>query len=337
MRDDERPADRPADQTYSEAEMRSLMLERLDIREYTKVTPTRVFANITFQWSIIGLALIGVSWSGGHPIAYVLAMLIIVSRQHALGIIMHDATHYRLLESRTLNNVISDLFCAFPILMVTNRYRYYHLLHHKNLNSEADPYWSFFLDRKDWHWPKTASAALSVFLRDLLGLTAPVETNMILRWGPFMNHFSTRKEPPPLSLRERLSFYAFASILLAGLWWWDAWLEFLVLWLVPLIFLMMPLTRIRTVAEHIGIPGRKSDNATRHVDGTWLERVFISPCNINYHVTHHMFAGVPLYNLPRLHKRLLQEPEYRAYVRHKDSYLSLDPKKGVLGEVLATA
>jgi fatty acid desaturase len=159
---------------------------------------------------------------------------------------------------------------------------------------------------------------------------------MILRWGPFANHFSTRKEPPPLSVRERLSFYAFASVLPTGLWWWDAWLEFLVLWLVPLLFLMMPLTRIRTVAEHIAIPGRTSDNATRHVDGTWLERVFISPCNINYHVEHHMFAGVPLYNLPRLHERLLREPEYRAYICHKESYLSLDRNRGVLGEVLAS-
>jgi fatty acid desaturase len=324
-------------QNYSESEMRSLMLSRIDIREYTRIAPHKVFANIAFQWSIIGLTLAAVVWSGVHPVAYVLAMLVIVSRQHALGIIMHDGTHYRLLENRFWNNVVSDLFCAFPILMITNRYRHYHLLHHKNLNGEADPYWSFFRDRKDWHWPKTPRAALSVFLRDLLGLTAKVETNMILRWGPFTNHFSTRKEPPPLSVRERISFYVFAGLLMAGLWRWNVWLELLVLWIVPLLFLMMPLTRIRTVAEHIGIPGRTRDNATRHVDGSWLERVFISPCNINFHVAHHMFAGVPLYNLPRLHRRLLQEPEYRSHICHKDTYLGLDRNKGVLGEVLAQA
>jgi hypothetical protein len=49
-----------------------------------------------------------------------------------------------------------------------------------------------------------------------------------------------------------------------------------------------------------------------------------------------MFAGVPLYNLPRLHERLLREPEYRAYICHKESYLSLDRNRGVLGEVLAS-
>jgi fatty acid desaturase len=317
---------------FSENEMRSLLQRRVTIPDYAQISPLRVFSNIAFQWTVIGLALAGAAWSG-HPVAYGIAMLIVVSRQHALGIVMHDATHYRLLKNRAWNNAVSDLFCAFPILMVTNRYRYYHLLHHKNLNSEADPYWSFFRDREDWHWPKPPRRAIGVFLRDLLGLTAPVETDMILRWGPFTNHFSSRREPPPLDLRERLSFYAFAAALLAGLWWFNAWLQFLVLWLVPLFFLMMPLTRIRTIAEHIAIPGRQ--NATRHVDGTWLERVFISPCNINYHVVHHLFAAVPLYNLPRLHERLLQEPEYRAYVFHKDSYLSLDRDRGVLGEVLA--
>jgi fatty acid desaturase len=316
----------------SEAELRSVLQSRVNVREYTGISPIRVCTNIAFQWATIALALGGAVWSG-HPVAYGLAMLVVVSRQHALGIIMHDGTHFRLLKNRAWNNAISDLFCAFPIMMVTNRYRYYHLLHHRNLNSHADPYWSFFRDREDWHWPKSPRAAAGVFLRDLLGLTAPVETNMIRRWSPFVNHFSSSEEPPPLDLRERLSFYAFAVVLLGGLWWFNAWLDFVVLWLVPLFFLMMPLTRIRTVAEHIGIPGR--ENATRHVDGSWLERVFISPCNINYHVVHHLFPGVPLYNLPALHERLLQEPEYRAYVCHKDSYLSLDPKRGVLGEVLA--
>lgn len=319
---------------YSESEIRSLLQRRVKIQDYAQISTLRVFGNVAFQWTLIGLALAGAVWSG-HPAAYAVAMIVIVSRQHALGIIMHDATHFRLLKDRRWNNAISDLFCAFPILMVTNRYRYYHLRHHKNLGTEDDPYWSFFRERGDWQWPKTPRAAAGVLLRDLLGLTAPGEMGMILRWGPFANHFSSRKEPPPLDLRERISFYAFAALLLGGLWWSGAWLEFLVLWLVPLFFLMMPLTRIRTIAEHIAIPGR--ENATRHVDGTWLERIFISPCNINYHVAHHLFAAAPLYNLPRLHERLLQEPEYRAYVCHKDSYLSLDRNRGVLGEILAGA
>ena len=320
----------------TEAELRSLLGARVDIKSHCRIEPAKAVLNIAFQWSVILAALGAALWSG-QPVVYGLAMLVIASRQHALGIIMHDATHYRLFENRQLNDLVSDLFCAFPILMTTNRYRYYHLAHHRNVNTPEDPYWSFFRGLEDWRWPKSPGQAASVFVRDLLGLTARNEMKMILRWGVFVNHFSTRDEPPPLSRRERISFYLFAALVLAGLWASQGWLAFALLWYIPMVLINMPFIRLRTIAEHIGIPDRSGSDATRHVDGTWLERVFISPCNINFHVTHHLFSGVPLYNLPALHRRLLQEEEYRAYLSHKQSYLSLDRNRGVLGEVLAAA
>ena len=322
-----------AQPAHNEAEMRTLLSARVDTKRYCEIDPLKALFFIAFQWSVIAAALTAAIWSG-DPAVFALAMLVIASRQHALGIIMHDATHYRLFANRTVNDTVSDLFCAFPVLMTTNRYRYYHLLHHRRSNTSEDPYWSFFQGLKDWQWPKTLGQAAGVFLRDLFGLTAHNEMKMILRWGVFVNHFSTRDEPPPLGLRERLSFYGFAGALVAGLWVFDGWLYFLGLWYIPMIFINMPFIRLRTVAEHIAIPGRSVDGGTRHVDGTWLERVLISPCNINYHVAHHLFSGVPLYNLPAFHERLLQEPEYRDYMWRKESYLSLDPRKGVLGEVL---
>ena len=86
----------------------------------------------------------------------------------------------------------------------------------------------------------------------------------------------------------------------------------------------------------MAIPGRTGDNATRHVDGTWLERVFIAPCNINFHVAHHLFAAVPLYNLPRFHKHLLEIEEFSDYVAHKDCYFGRDGATSVFGEVIST-
>ncbi len=266
---------------------------------------------------------------------YVATMFLVATQLHAVGIIMHDATHYRLFRNRTANDLVSDLFCAFPLLLTTNRYRYYHLLHHRNVNSEADPYWTFFRDQKDWTWPKTVKEALSVLIRDLTGLTARNEMKMIVNWTPFANHFSRRAEPPRLSLLERLSFYGFVTVMLSLVAYFNLWFHLFFLWYVPLVLLMMPLVRLRTVAEHIGIPGRTGDNATRHVDGTWFERVFICPRSINYHVAHHLFPMVPLYNLPAFHRRSLQEPEYREFVHVKESYLSLDKNKGVLGELLS--
>ena len=174
-----------------------------------------------------------------------------------------------------------------------------------------------------------------MFLRDFLGLTARTEMRMILRWGPFVDHFSGHNEPLPLSRTERISFYVFATLVIAALWHFNVWLEFLILWLIPLTPMLMPFIRMRTVTEHVAIPGRTGDNATRHVDGTWLERVLIAPCNINFHVAHHLFAAVPLYNLPRFHKHLLKVDEFRDYVAHKDSYFGRDGATSVFGEVIS--
>lgn len=321
--------------TYSESEMRDVLNNKINVRDYCGINKYKVLANISFQWVIITTCITVAVWSR-HPLVYILSMLIICSRQHALGIIMHDATHYRLLKNRFFNDLISNVFCAIPILMITNRYRYYHLLHHKHINSDADPYWEFFQQHADWNWPKSAGKAASVFLRDLFGFTAPTETKMILKWGPFVNHLSNREVPPPLSPVERVTFYIFSSIVVLLLWHHNAWLEFLILWIIPVTAILMPLTRIRTIAEHIAIPGKsgRDSSATRHVDGTWLERVFISPCNINYHVAHHLFTAVPLYNLPKFHQRLLQAEEYRNYICHKDTYLGLKKDQGVLGEII---
>ena len=42
---------------------------------------------------------------------------------------------------------------------------------------------------------------------------------------------------------------------------------------------------------------------------SFWERVLIAPNFVNYHVEHHVLAGVPCYNLAKLH-RLLTERDY---------------------------
>ena len=45
---------------------------------------------------------------------------------------------------------------------------------------------------------------------------------------------------------------------------------------------------------------------TRTTRASWLERLFIAPNFVNYHLEHHLLMTVPHYQLPRLH-RLLRE------------------------------
>ena len=89
-----------------------------------------------------------------------------------------------------------------------------------------------------------------------------------------------------------------------GVWW-----AYPLLWLVPLLTWMMVITRIRNIAEHAVVPD--SDDPlrnTRTTKASLIERVFIAPYFVNYHLEHHLLFYVPCYNLPKLHAILMRGP-----------------------------
>src|ERR1041385_3682175 len=92
----------------------------------------------------------------------------------------------------------------------------------------------------------------------------------------------------------------FAGLALAGVWW-----AYPLLWLVPLLTWMMVITRIRNIAEHAVVPDSNDPlRNTRTTRAGFLERLFIAPYYVNYHLEHHLLFYIPCYNLPRVHKIL---------------------------------
>ena len=43
---------------------------------------------------------------------------------------------------------------------------------------------------------------------------------------------------------------------------------------------------------------------TRTVRAGWLERLFVAPNRVQYHLEHHLLMTVPHYNLPKFHEML---------------------------------
>jgi fatty acid desaturase len=72
---------------------------------------------------------------------------------------------------------------------------------------------------------------------------------------------------------------------------------------------MMVITRIRNIAEHAVVPDSKDPlRNTRTTEVSLLERTFIAPYFVNYHLEHHLLFYVPCYNLPKLHDILMRGP-----------------------------
>jgi len=85
-------------------------------------------------------------------------------------------------------------------------------------------------------------------------------------------------------------------------------LQYLVLWVLPLVTVVQAILRLRAIAEHGATTDFSSPltAARTNLGPAWL-RWLIFPHNVNYHVEHHLYASVPQYNLPRLHEELKRQ------------------------------
>lgn len=309
-----------------------------EIRRLSEVSETISVVSTLRQWLILALCIGGfialsphLSWALWIP-AYLVAITIVATRQHAFLTLIHEAAHYRLSRNRPWNDFLSDMFCAFPVGLCTDVYRRFHLLHHQHTNTEKDPDWVVMNAQEDWHWPKDHISTLKLFITDLLGLAAHKILLVLFFWSPLQGIINKQGR---LSNVDRLKFITFAATTVTLLTLFHGWLWFLLLWVMPIVTIFGALVRLRAVAEHMVCPSKNELNESRHVEATWYERLTLAPFNVNYHLAHHLFPSVPWYNLPKLQARLEELEVFQQHAKITKSYLGV--RHGVLGEILKPA
>ncbi|RKG98818.1 fatty acid desaturase [Corallococcus sp. CA053C] len=290
------------------------------VRQLSAVTNLRGAWAIARQWIMIALAIAFVvqvdRWW-----AWVLAAVIISTRQHALLSLVHEASHYHLFTNRAANDFVADVLCAFPTNITTAGYRKEHVEHHRFVNTPQDPYWRTAQRDHAWMFPRTRWGTARVLLGDMVGVFTASHMKIIIPWS-YSGRLSG-KGGPPVSRAEHVRYALFLVALIAGLTLAGGWLHYLLLWSLPSLTLMMIAFRIRAVVEHPFTPATQDEtHETRDVEApTWFERFFIAPFNAGYHLSHHLFPSVPYYHLPELHQRLKQTGLYRPGENHFRTYL----------------
>jgi fatty acid desaturase len=259
-------------------------------------------ALIAHAWALIIAAVALVAW-WPNPITYLLAVGIIGSRQLGLAILMHDGAHGCLSPDEKTNLFLSQWFCAYPVFAETRAYRRYHLQHHARTQQEDDP--DLVLSAP---FPITKLSYRRKFWRDISGQTGYQQrkAQLLNALGPSEWPLSQRAA----NFREKLgpqcvvNAILFAACVAAGVWW-----AYPLLWLVPLLTWQMVITRIRNIAEHAVVPDSSDPlRNTRTTHAGFLERLFIAPYYVNYHLEHHLLFYIPCYNLPRVHEILSRSP-----------------------------
>ena len=301
-------------------------------RQLSTVQNWRGSVAILVQWLTIAIAALLAIWSG-HWLGYLLAIIVIGTRQHALAIIAHDAAHYRLFTSRVVNDVVANLTLAYPLGISLSRYRPFHLDHHRfsYIDPERDPEKQYIQTDSKWQWPKSPGAALRIIVMDLLGLNIATLWGLLRQFSPWFIYFNSDVSGEYLKTGERILLSGFAVVVVSTIALTDSWVYFVLLWLLPLATVTTVVFRLRTIAEHSSLADDHELRSTRTVLPALFERLLIAPCNVNYHLEHHLYPSVPFYNLEKLHRRLLTQPEFRRNAHISKAYT--DFKSGVIREV----
>ena len=271
---------------------------------------------VLHAWGLIFASMaLFVAWP--NPLTFVVAVMVIGARQLGLAILMHDAAHGLLFDSRRLNEWVGAPGCArrrsSPACTL---YRPYHLKHHRHTQQAGgsrsrpvgavpdQPQEPVAQDRPRPHRPHRLPApARAVPPRPGQGVAGPSS---------------------PI-------WCCSAGLSAIGYWW-----LYPLLWLLPLATWYQLVSRIRNIAEHAVVPDNDDPlRNTRTTLANVFERLFVAPYWVNYHLEHHLFMFVPCWRLPAAHRALLAsglrermeiQPGYAAVLRLATSRAERRPR-----------
>jgi fatty acid desaturase len=286
------------------------LLSSEELREFTRHRPLRWLAAAALEWTII----LGTIWAcvaTGSVVLWILGIFIIGTRQHALGILAHESVHRLVSSSRRTNDLLGNVFTSYSLTYPIEGYRVAHLRHHRLLDTPDDPE-RVTVDRypEEWTFPITRSRATWILIRDLFGIHQVAVGDLIkyiwqLPRGEVLPH-----------LVRVVAWHAVVigvAVATGHIW------AYLLLWLVPLLTVCVMCFRIRTVAEHSAIyegevrfvrESMDTIATTRTITGNRVMQFLFAPYNMCFHIEHHLYPSVPVFELRRLHAKLSENSHF---------------------------
>lgn len=282
------------------------------IKNLSDINAVRTIAALVTEW---GAILVAIAWYQQYwsLLLFPVVVMWIGARQHALAVLMHEGSHYHLFRNRALNDVVSEVFLAWPLFITTQAYRTSHFAHHRHVNTDRDP---DFLRKQgaEWIFPKTWPALGLLLLKDVFGLNT---YQQLLEVSDLSDPKDGRSKKVDSYSIVRIVYYV---SILAVVTYFQIWPIFLLLWIVPLLTWLKMILRIRSIAEHYSVENDHVYSRTRTTLPSIVEKLLIAPRNINYHLEHHLYPSVPFFRLPKLHALLMKDVEFRSKAHLTSTY-----------------
>lgn len=236
-----------------------------------------------------------------NPLTVLLGIMIIGTRQLGLFVLTHDAAHAALFNNRKLNDWAAQWLLNRPHTDASiDAYRKYHVQHHVNTQQENDPDLELSAP-----FPVSKRSLWRKIWRDISGQTGVKQYARLFSSAFSGDTLLARLANGAARLGPNLliNLGFLAGFAAAGVWY----LYFL-LWLVPSLTWYRLVVRIRNIGEHAIVPDNNDRlRNTRTTRANWLERAFIAPYHVHYHLEHHLIVNCPHYRLPLAHRFLLDK------------------------------
>ena len=265
-----------------------------------ELSPWRATWAIIHCWGVILLTWVVVTiWT--NPLTVLVGVFVIGARQLGLGVLSHDGAHFTLYKNRALNDWVSEWILSRPFTSGTiHGYRKYHLQHHANTQQEDDPDLPLSAP-----FPISKTSWRRKVWRDLSGQTG---------FKQYSAMFKSAFKGDSAGAAFRNGWRRFGKniiinlVFLAGFTLAGKWYLYFALWWLPALTWNRFITRLRNVGEHAAVPDNDDRlRNTRTIVASWLERAFIAPYGVNYHLEHHLIVNCPFYKLPEAHAMLLEK------------------------------
>jgi len=244
------------------------------------------------------------------------AVFFIGTRQNILGLLVHEQTH-RLGIASKAGDHLTNLACAFPLLITLEGYRRVHLAHHRHYFTEHDP--DFRRKQgKEWTYPQRVREFIKTIITDLLAMNL-VKTLRGKADDGAVDQRPQRGTPAWV----RLAFYAALAVVFTLT---KTWPLFLLYWLLPLLTVMQVIVRFGAICEHkYNLADPSLAESTPMIEPRWWEMLLLPNLNFNLHIYHHWYPAIPFTRLPAVHRLFKREGlvqsanvfhGYGAYVKH---------------------
>ena len=243
---------------------------------------------------------------------YPLMAILIASRYHSFGVILHDVVHMPL-KSKTAKLRLLEILTGYPVGSTINAMRYHHLRHHKDSGMHTDPYFKKGIEESKLLKYLFILRAIILIpfwtVRGVYGSLAfylPVMRNSyakVFLQDKSGNKFTNSNEVIQCASEDR--WQLLFHILLYSM---IVWAPFIFVYYYALPILICGIfSGYRLMNEHAYVETTDRSLETiiattkdNHLSG--VLKYFLAPKNIGYHIVHHLHPQVAWYKLPQLRK-----------------------------------